>query len=675
MTIRATKNAIYYLSFPAIDSATPANYKSGVSPVDTAYYKDGAGAWTTLAITDAATEIGSTGVYEIDFSATEMNHDKIIVKFAVSGMADDAYQFDTTYIDADVLAISGDTTAADNLEATYDGTGYSDDNAPATQAQVGSLATGSSAISTQAESYVLTTGTQSSGTITDTETLDGVYHEHTDSAGVMDLYYQFDVGPSGTATDTFLDYVLNGSNDSLDVFAYDWGNTAWDALFTLTGTNSTLDREDAFDLLTRHTGTGANLGKVRIRFYAASGLTTATLKIDRIFTSYAVVNQSAGYLEGAVWIDTNGTNSGTVVYVDGTADNAVNNIADATTISQNLGTDGIFKFHLLKGTSITLAQTYNRYIFNGSGGIIALGGQDVAFCTFEAQTLSGIGVGTGRVFARDCRLDTVSLNGASINDSSVTGTFSVTEATDYVFNNCVTVNDANTTIIDFAVVGNACVTFHNWSGDLEVRNLTAGDEFHLHGVGEVTFAASCTGGVAQVVGNFIKTNNGTVAPTYGDFDDTLDAILVDTGTTIPASLAVIDTNVDQIEVAVITNAAGTDISADVAAVKVDTAAILVDTGTTLPGDISGLNDFNPTTDTVANVTLVATTTTNTDMRGTDSAALATSLATTDSKVDGIKSKTDSLTFTTAGEVDANIQSVNDVVVDGTGALDDEWGPA
>ncbi len=35
--------------------------------------------------------------------------------------------------------------------------------------------------------------------------------------------------------------------------------------------------------------------------------------------------------------------------------------------------------------------------------------------------------------------------------------------------------------------------------------------------------------------------------------------------------------------------------------------------------ISALNDFDPTSDAVANVTLVATTTTNTDMRGTDSA--------------------------------------------------------
>jgi hypothetical protein len=44
--IQHKKNTAYYLSFPMVDSAVPANFKSGVSPVDTAYYKDGAGAWT-----------------------------------------------------------------------------------------------------------------------------------------------------------------------------------------------------------------------------------------------------------------------------------------------------------------------------------------------------------------------------------------------------------------------------------------------------------------------------------------------------------------------------------------------------------------------------------------------------------------------------------------------------
>ena len=64
------------------------------------------------------------------------------------------------------------------------------------------------------------------------------------------------------------------------------------------------------------------------------------------------------------------------------------------------------------------------------------------------------------------------------------------------------------------------------------------------------------------------------------------------------------------------------------------AAILVDTGTTLDGKID----------------------------------------TIDTVVDAIKAKTDSLAFTVAGQVDANIQYVNDVLVNGDGSPGTEWGP-
>lgn len=47
---------------------------------------------------------------------------------------------------------------------------------------------------------------------------------------------------------------------------------------------------------------------------------------------------------------------------------------------------------------------------------------------------------------------------------------------------------------------------------------------------------------------------------------------------------------------------------------------------------------------------------------------------TASDVAAIKAKTDSLNFTVAGQVDANIQYVNDVLVRGTGAAGNEWGP-
>ncbi|HEY6116166.1 MAG TPA: hypothetical protein VI172_09430, partial [Candidatus Dormibacteraeota bacterium] len=54
--------------------------------------------------------------------------------------------------------------------------------------------------------------------------------------------------------------------------------------------------------------------------------------------------------------------------------------------------------------------------------------------------------------------------------------------------------------------------------------------------------------------------------------------------------------------------------------------------------------------------------------------IAAILAAVDTEVAAIKAKTDSLTFTVSGQVDANIQYVNDVQITGTGTSGDEWGP-
>lgn len=92
-------------------------------------------------------------------------------------------------------------------------------------------------------------------------------------------------------------------------------------------------------------------------------------------------------------------------------------------------------------------------------------------------------------------------------------------------------------------------------------------------------------------------------------------------------------------------------------------------------DGTGQGEISTTSGAVDHVILNDTTTTNTDMRGTNSALLAASYTAPDNtSITGIKAKTDSLTFTQAGNVDANIQYVNDVIVKGTGSSGNEWGP-
>ena len=156
--IIAKKNAAYYLSFPAIDESSPGSYKTGLTITDTAYYKDGAGAWTSLAIADAASEIGSTGVYEIDLTASEMNHDKVFIKFTATGMADDGVMLDLRTKLTDDLQ---DVSAAD-VNAQCD-TAISD----AALATAANLAT----VDTNVDAVLVDTGTTLPGLLTTIDTV------------------------------------------------------------------------------------------------------------------------------------------------------------------------------------------------------------------------------------------------------------------------------------------------------------------------------------------------------------------------------------------------------------------------------------------------------------------------------------------------------------------------
>lgn len=74
--------------------------------------------------------------------------------------------------------------------------------------------------------------------------------------------------------------------------------------------------------------------------------------------------------------------------------------------------------------------------------------------------------------------------------------------------------------------------------------------------------------------------------------------------------------------------------------------------TAISNAIAALNDFDPSSQTVANVTTVGTCVINSDMRGTDG---ANTLAPANGDITGIKAKTDSLTFT-GSNVNANVQA-------------------
>lgn len=367
---------------------------------------------------------------------------------------------------------------------------------PSTQSQVGNLATGSAAISVQSESYTLTTGTQSSGTVSNTETLDNVYHQHTDTAGAMELYYQFDVTGAGVATEVEFNGALTGINDSLTIYAYDWVGAAWDQLGTFDGGVALTYTQEAFSLLNRHTGTGANLGKVRFRFYAASGLTTATLSVDQVFCSYSVVSQSVGYALGSVWGDTTHGVAGTEAYVNGVADNPSLTLADMIAIASGLG---LHRFQMSPETTITFGESHTDEVWSGDGWTLAMGGRDVSQSHFyHCNDVSGIGTTpSGEAHILDSHIGAMTLGQCHITRSSFNSTFTAGAAANYF------IEDSRS-----GVAGSGAPTL-DFSGNGASSNINARNWF---GGGTWVFDADCTASIEVALGgtHTITTGGGDV---------------------------------------------------------------------------------------------------------------------------------------------------------------------
>jgi len=134
--------------------------------------------------------------------------------------------------------------------------------------------------------------------------------------------------------------------------------------------------------------------------------------------------------------------------------------------------------------------------------------------------------------------------------------------------------------------------------------------------------------------------------------------------TFDEAFAVSASNGDAVAIAIDHVHPVTEIVAAIDANSAQLAAIVLDTGTTIPAQIAGLNDVAATdivsagaittlAGAVVNVDLVDTCTTNTDMRGTNSAATAASLATAQADLDIITGATGvNLLAATQASIDA-----------------------
>jgi hypothetical protein len=268
-------------------------------------------------------------------------------------------------------------------------------------AAIGNIATTGAPAYEAASSFTKTTGGTEVGTFSNADTSNSVYHQIPDSGGTLDVYYEYTLRPDEVATGVLFKGRMTGSGDNAAVQAYNWSGSAWVTLFSLSGVNTTTDTTQSPALVSKYTGTGVNVGKVRIRIYG-TGLTSANLYVDQCIIAKASTSRTVGYSDGAVWINTLSSNTNTVNYVDGVADNPVSTYAAAKTIAASLG---LKRFRIANGSVITLTSTAAAYSHAGSNWTLALGGQAIDGAYFEGAEVSGVGTNITQATFVDCHLN------------------------------------------------------------------------------------------------------------------------------------------------------------------------------------------------------------------------------------------------------------------------------
>ena len=434
------------------------------------------------------------------------------------------------------------------------------------------LRPGSAAINRVFDSFTKTVGGAEGNTYTSTHEADGVYHSLVPNVGNTDAYYEVNIGTNGVPVAVLWTGYAASKNDNYGIYAWNWALGDWDQIGSRKGDDGIKVKSETFPLTIAHVGTAADVGKVRFRFLSADGTAFGT---DFLLCSYTYINDSIGYLEGAVWIDTVLGTAGTVIGVNGVADNPVLTLADAYTLATAIG---VKSFHLIRGTEITLTADTTNTRYNGSG-TIHLGGVAIVNARFKDTFLiDGIGTGDESWFT-NCRIGDLDVAHAHFTDCNFGDELTMTAGKKYFMRNG---NDVSITQCEFTFAAGVKLLLRDWRGGLQINSMAAGDVMFLDGAGRLVIDATCGGGAITVRGHFGEITGAAAFLAAGGTITEVARIAADTINT-EADAALVDISLDHL-MAVAT--AGADMTAEV----VDNSAL---SRLLANGNTSG---FDPATD-------------------------------------------------------------------------------
>ena len=232
-----------------------------------------------------------------------------------------------------------------------------------------------------------------------------------------------------------------------------------------------------------------------------------------------LVQESQGYEEGAVWIDTVNGTTGTTDFEHGTVELPVKTLAEAITIAASVG---LTRFHVIVGSTITFAEGHTSEVWVGDNWSLVLAGQDISNIYVSGANVSGIGTGSGDQTLINCHLGACTWpTGTHLDHCIFEGTQTLGAAGNYGFNDCAHGTTAGISTIDFGSGLNASVLhMHPYHGGLEIQNMGAGTGTYLlyiNGDGLLTFNANRSAtSTVNIAGNWDITDNAGGAITVND---------------------------------------------------------------------------------------------------------------------------------------------------------------
>lgn len=447
----------------------------------------------------------------------------------------------------------------------------------------------------------------------------------------------------------------NGTNFSTDRILCEYTSIASENLLLDSGTLQAATSNTA----TLESGAPAGLIDSRLITTGGTGAKQAVLIVDQTgdvvtvrpawavtpngTTNYDVVPANVhattiggSYTDDAVHIGPSGSVTA-LLHVDGINTNPIDE--GQITNARIVATDGNLSIYKNRpSTSYPLNANYDDWEFEGVGSTVDTNGQSIAGSRYSNMTVTGVGTGSGLCVYRSALLSSITnSNQCAVLNCALFGTFTMTGATSYRFQDCAQLTAAPA-IFNFTTSVNQDLLLQHCPGDYELQNMGTGtDTCSATGCRSITINANCTGGTLTYAGDIeiIDNSGGAVTIVQGMIAD----IIVDTDdlqstkaqrATATGFSSTADVNAARDAIlteggsswttgaggsapSVVDIVAGVEGSASIVSILADTDELQGNqgdwatadlTGIALTSDIAALNDFDASSDDVAVVVSV-----------------------------------------------------------------------